>query len=71
MQSLMLSQLFKHEMTGGKDGSALQRTAEIKLCLLQRPAVWCLAVEGPCAGSPSVLFTCHAPGLVGLCFMAA
>jgi hypothetical protein len=42
----------EHEMTGGKRWRPLagKRTAEIKVCLLQRPAVWCLAVEGPCAG---------------------
>lgn len=53
VQSRMLSQLFKHEMTAGKDVRGLQVkkwAAEIKLCLLQRPAVWCLAVEGPCTG---------------------
>lgn len=46
--------IVQHEMTGGKNVRGLQVrmwTAEIKLCLLQRPAVWCLAVEGPCAGS--------------------
>ena len=38
VQSLMLSQLLQHEMTGGKDGAlAGQRTAEIKFIFCNVP----------------------------------